>query len=594
MIVSGKQHTRSNYDKYPVVDVPDSWNDCVEGWESVAETLSDAVLRRANVDDKVVLCVDCYPGVDVEVIAGELSRRLSPASILFSESAFHASERIDGLVAPFLRENDNVFGRIADLTLADFFDSKKVDELRARIDSIESGIVLLVGCGARYVDRADILVYADMPRWEIQQRFRSNRTSNLGIDNKTERPGLQYRRAFFVDWKVCDRWKTATINQWDFVLETCSNQNPKLATAEVVRRGIRETAMRPFRVVPFFDPAPWGGQWMKDVCNLDPQVRNFGWCFDCVPEENSLLLGLGGIPFEIPSVNVVYAQPQLLLGKNILDRFGAEFPIRFDFLDTIGGGNLSFQVHPLEPYIRKHFGMSHTQDESYYILDAEEDATVYLGLREGIDPQAMRADLRNADRNAAHFDAEAYVNMFPAKKHDHFLIPAGTCHCSGKNAMVLEISATPFNFTFKMWDWGRPGLDGRPWPIHVEDGINNIQWDRTTSWVRNNLVNNIVPLESGDGWREEKTGLHELEFIETRRHWFTKKTPHHTRGTVHVLNLVQGNEVVVESPDGAFDPLVVHYAETFIVPASVGLYTIRPLDPSSGKTCATIKAYVRD
>ncbi len=95
------------------------------------------------------------------------------------------------------------------------------------------------------------------------------------------------------------------------------------------------------------------------------------------------------------------------------------------------------------------------------------------------------------------------------------------------------------------------------------------------------------------GWREERTGLHALEFIETRRHWFTANTTHDTQGTVNVLNLVEGEEVIVESPTGKFAPFIVHYAETFIVPAAVGPYTIRPHGPSLGKECGTIKAYVR-
>jgi len=62
---------------------------------------------------------------------------------------------------------------------------------------------------------------------------------------------------------------------------------------------------------------------------------------------------------------------------------------------------------------------------------------------------------------------------------------------------------------------------------------------------------------------------------------------------VNVLNLVEGREAIVESPTGAFAPFVVHYAETFVIPESVKEYTIRPYGESEGKTCGTIKAFVR-
>jgi mannose-6-phosphate isomerase class I len=325
-----------------------------------------------------------------------------------------------------------------------------------------------------------------------------------------------------------------------------------------------------------------------------------------VPEENSLLLGFGEgshavRDFEIPSLDVVFAHPRELLGDPVHGRFGAEFPIRFDFLDTIGGGHLSFQVHPLTEYIQENFGMHYTQDESYYMLDAEEGACVYLGLKPGVDGQQMIADLEKAQKptteGGAPFDADKYANRFPARRHDHFLIPAGTVHCSGSGSMVLEISATPYIFTFKLWDWNRMGLDGRPRPIHVNHGNHVIQWERDTEWTKKNLVNAVEVVAQGDGWVEERTGLHAREFIETRRHWFTGPVTHDTGGVlaggVHVLNLVEGEEAIVESPTGDFPPFIVHYAETFIVPAQVGPYTIRPHGKSEGMRCATMKAFVR-
>ena len=208
-------------------------------------------------------------------------------------------------------------------------------------------------------------------------------------------------------------------------------------------------------------------------------------------------------------------------------------------------------------------------------------------------PEEMINELNEAQNTGQPFDVEKFVNKWPAKKHDHYLIPNGTIHCSGSGAMVLEISATPSIFTFKLYDWGRLGLDGLPRPINIKHGSKVIQWERQTDLIRKDFINAVQPIAEGEGWREERTGLHENEFIETRRHWFTSTVTHPAGTGVNVLNLIEGEEAIVESPTGLFDPFVVHYAETFIIPASVGEYTIRPYGLAEGKECATIKAYVR-
>jgi mannose-6-phosphate isomerase class I len=488
---------------------------------------------------------------------------------------------------------DPVFGRMNDIDLQAFFDERGFRAAQEKVASWQTGLLLIVGVGAALIcPNPDTLIYADMARWEIQTRQRRNEIANLGSDNFTERPSLKYKRAFFVDWRAADRLKRQLLPKADFFLDTNSRE-PKLASGDCIREGLKKVTSRPFRVVPYFDPGPWGGHWMEEVCDLPHNAPNHAWCFDCVPEENSLLLGFGNVRIELPAINLTFLQPRELLGGDILSRFGAEFPIRFDFLDTMGGGNLSLQVHPRTEYIRQQFGMNYTQDESYYLLDAGEDGCVYLGLKTGANRDAVIRDLRAAQNGGPPFHAEEYVNRFPAHKHDHFLIPAGTIHCSGKNSMVLEISATPYIFTFKLWDWGRLGLNGMPRPIHLDHGIANIAWERQTEWVRRSLINRVEPVSQGPGWSEEHTGLHELEFIETRRTWFEGMVSHHTRETVNVLNLVAGREATVESPTGKFDPFVIHYAETFIVPAAVGEYTIRPSGESQGSKCGTIKAFVR-
>lgn len=578
--------TKYLYDKTPWIEVEGV---CVEGWNEVVSTLNEVAPNDGK--DRKIVVVECYPGVLHEELSGNL-QGINHDLFIDTRTLMLSEDEIRDLTWPDVTD-DTIFGYLTRLRLEQYFSEDAIEQARAMIDACK-GNVIVYGTGAALVcPESDCLVYADMARWEIQARQRLGLVNGVGVKDSDEAPGIQYKRGYFVDWRVCDHHKKSLFDKADFWLDTNKANNPKMIAGSVHLHALRNAVKQPFRVVPFFDPGPWGGQWMKEVCDLDRSKTNFAWCFDCVPEENSLLIHVDGKIVEIPSINLVFYQSKELLGEPVESRFGQEFPIRFDFLDTMKGGNLSLQVHPTTQYIRDQFGMYYTQDESYYILDADKNATVYLGVKNGVDPKEMIAALQEAQKGEAPFDTDRFINQFPAKKHDHFLIPNGTIHCSGADSMVLEISATPYIFTFKLWDWNRLGLDGKPRPINIKHGANVIQWNRDTDYCQSQLVNQVTPIAQGEGWREERTGLHENEFIETRRHWFTDAVTHHTGGGVNVLNLVEGDEAIVESPTGAFDPFVVHYAETFIIPAQLGEYTIKPYGQSEGKECATIKAYVR-
>jgi mannose-6-phosphate isomerase class I len=577
----------SNYDKFPSIRINEPV-ECGSGWESVCRVIKKQLDKKPG---NAIVVIDCYPGVLEE----EMIRHLQtlPGTFYFSKDCMLNETQIRELVYPDVTD-DAVFGYLTKLRLIQFFDPSKISALRKQIDQRPEPVIFLFGIGASllYPD-PDLIIYFDMPRWEAQLRFRRNEVSTRGVNNKTQPASLQYKQAFFVDWRVCDRHKKTLMDKWDWVVDSTQAENPKIIPGPALNKALQQTVARPFRMVPFFDPGPWGGQWLKTVCDLNPDEKNFAWGFDCVPEENSLLFQFGDFRFETPAINLVFSESKRLLGQAVQARFGDEFPIRFDFLDTMDGGNLSLQVHPTTEYAQENFGIHYTQDESYYILDAKEDACVYLGLEENISPDNMIRDLTESNKTGAPFDAERYAKKWSIKKHDHILIPAGTVHCSGKNSMVLEISATPYIFTLKLWDWGRMGLDGKPRPINIERGKEVIDWTFTPERTRRELKDVCEVVASGNGWTEERTGLHEREFIETRRHWFTKKVIHHTKGSVNVLNLIEGREAIVESPSDAFDPFIVHYAETFVIPEHVKEYSISPHGESAGKRLATIKAFVR-
>lgn len=455
-------NTNSNYDKFPVIQVSGEEQSCVVGWENITSKLR-SLLQQQN---KKILIIECYQGVYDNEVLEAIQTRFPKACIFKTASVMKEQNILYNAIKEDVTD-DEIFGYMTRYTMDVYFDTDKVEGMRELIATSSAEYVIVYGVGASYIWQNDsVIAYLDMARWEIQLRFRRNEVSNVGFENATQRTSLQYKQAFFVDWRICDRWKKQIMRQIDVFIDTNKAGEPKMVSAAALFKGLDIAASRPFRVVPYFDQGPWGGQWMKEICDLDREAVNYAWCFDCVPEENSLYLGFGDIYFEIPSIDLVFTHPVQLLGPNVYGRFGDEFPIRFDFLDTMEGGNLSLQVHPLVEYIQEKFGMHYTQEESYYILDAKEDAKVYLGVKEGTNPEDMISELRQAQKSGV-FDAEKYVGIYPVKKHDHVLIPPGTIHCSGSNSMVLEISATPYIFTFKLWDWGRVGLDGRPRPINI-------------------------------------------------------------------------------------------------------------------------------
>lgn len=564
----------SEFDKFPSTPAAGR---AFRGYPELRKELSFALK-----DERIVL-FEIYPGAREKEIKEQLISYLGFDEIIPIEDCAKPEEEINAWLHPFLTE-DRVFGIMTHFTIEQFYSSEKLVFLRKKIKKGEKRIAVY-GFGASLVSPSAPVVYFEMSRWEIQLRQRQG-MPNWHCHNGKEDSLKKYKRGFFVEWRTADRLKKKALPRSSYVIDTTIENDPKMVKTDDFFINLHKMPFHPFRLVPYYDPGVWGGQWMKEVCGLDPQSKNYAWSFDGVPEENALHFDFSGVIFEFPAIDLVFFEPVALLGPRVYGRFGTEFPIRFDMLDTMEGGNLSLQCHPLTEYIQDKYGMNYTQDESYFILDAKADSCVYLGVKTGVDKKKMLKELEESEKGLHPFEAEKFVNKFPAKKFDHFLIPGGTIHCSGADTMVLEISATPYIFTFKMWDWGRLGLDGKPRPIHVHEAEESIQFERDTDFAKRELIDHFETL----GPQETRTGLHPLEFIETRLYTFKDKVDLVSPGSFSMCNLVQGQGVLIESEDGSFAPYKVNYAETFIIPE--GVKKFRFVSPQ-GEEIKIIRAYVR-
>ncbi|MDR2474213.1 MAG: ROK family protein [Tannerella sp.] len=502
----------------------------------------------------------------------ELLKHKKNICIYSSDAAMKSEEELKAMIIKYLGDDDSIFGKITDLTLADWFDAVKLTNIKPNPDA---DINILIGCGAALAGWDAPIFYVDLPKNELQFRMRAGTASNLGFKKHTEKQTDfkdMYKQAFFVDWIVLNRHKASLLPQIEVVIDAQRPDNHLFMKGDDLRSGLSAMSHNFFRVRPWFESGAWGGQWMKNHFEgLNKEAENLAWSFELMVAENGLMFESDGYRLEVSFDFLMFNNFRDVLG-DCADRFGYDFPIRFDFLDTIDGGNLSVQCHPRPEYIKSEFGMPFTQDETYYILDCKNNPKVYLGFREGVEKDEFHKALIDSQKNGKEIDIDRYVRSFRAKKHDLFLIPNGTVHASGKDNLVLEISSAPYIFTFKMYDWMRLDLDGLPRPINIEHGIKNLYFERQGNSVEDELICKPYIISDMDGVKIEHLPTHKEQFYDVMRYSFDNKIDIETGGKFHVWMLVEGVSVTIETAAGMRQRF--NFAETFVIPASSGSYSI--------------------
>jgi mannose-6-phosphate isomerase class I len=569
------------------------------------QTLTSAVAKRLAQPAPAsqmphVVCFDLYHSPDMEVFLAQFraawETAYGPATWIDTRPALKESAVLARELQEFLTE-DPVFGRVCDRDLTLFFHAGRwqtlIETVQAALQSTDGGPIFIMGPGAllsplRFY--SDVALYAAVPRETIFFASEAGVGRNLG-DDQDRGKWPRYKRSFYIDWPVQDRHFFAVLPACDFLIDMHDVARPAFVDARLFLEGLADAAQRPFRVHSIFMPGVWGGHRLQHLIpGLPSEWPNCAWGFELVAPENSVTFELGDASMRVPFNLFMHFQAARILGRDNHRRFGDFFPIRFDFLDTIEGTNLSLQVHPPDAYINAHFREPFAQHEMYYILESRPGAKVYLGLQEATSRESFLNDVAHAQSQHIPFEITKHVNAWDAAQGDLFVIPAGTVHCSGANNLVLEISATPYIYTFKLYDYLRPDLDGQPRPISYQRAFEVIDFHRKTGWVREHLLAKPRCLAEGQGWRRLLLTDTDLVFHSVERIEMTTSYIDTTEfDGVHVLCVVEGQGArVVRETDGA--ALELSYAETIIIPGACGPYRLEPIGEAEVKV---VKSYVR-
>ena len=216
--------------------------------------------------------------------------------------------------------------------------------------------------------------------------------------------------------------------------------------------------METIKLTPACKDYLWGGEKLRQDYGIQSQLHPLAeaWVLSCHPDGPSVV-ATGPLAGKTLPEYIQEKGPGCL-GADC-EKF-TDFPILAKFIDA--KGDLSIQVHPSNEYALAHehqFGKT----EMWYVLDCEPGATLYYGFQHQISREEFQQRIQDNTLTEV-------LNAVPVEKGDLFFIPAGTLHAIRKGIVVAEIQQNS-NVTYRIYDYGRVGADGKPRQLHIQQAL---------------------------------------------------------------------------------------------------------------------------
>jgi mannose-6-phosphate isomerase class I len=571
----------------------------ITGTKKSAEYFAEFLQKSAEeAQSKVVIAaVDGYISARTKQFSNMVSQHLSAKQVKIKvidfTSLYKASEVLEKELTPYLEENREkdpvlLFGKLFKGKYEDLVDATKLASLRKELEDAKKGgkvaeVIVVTGCGAALDTLRPLyntILFMDVTPKKAILRGKEGEFANIG-DTVPKPVKALLRRCYYVDFEVAGHLRGELLKngQADFYAASDDPENIKLIPKETLNEILGTLSKYPVRCKPVYIEGVWGGHYITKLRNLPSSMKNCAWVFDLIPLEVSIVLESGETKLEFPFFTFVQKEGKAIMGEETVKKFHGYFPVRFNYDDTFhSSGNMSIQVHSGHDYNIQNYGEYGRQDESYYVVATGHDAKTYVGFNENCDPDEFIALAKKSEKDFTPVDYEKYINYVESKPGVQVMLPAGTIHSSGRNQLILEIgSLTIGSYTYKMYDYLRADLDGKPRPIHTYHGERVLCKERKTNWVNQNIVQAPSELRKGDGWREYVVGDSDMLYFSLRRLEFEKQIQDNTDGVFHVLTLVDGERVKIASDSNPDYFFIQDYLDMVIVPANMGSYTITNL-----------------
>ena len=302
--------------------------------------------------------------------------------------------------------------------------------------------------------------------------------------------------------------------------------------------------LEPIFFKPSYKEVVWGGNNIKTFFHRNIEGNNIGESWELSAHKNGLSI-IKNKEYNNESLLDLYndksKRKEIFGNKSInIDRF----PILAKFIDA--QQNLSIQVHPDDAYARKYENDS-GKTEVWYIMDCKEDAKLVYGFKDNVTQENLKNAMNNIEENVK------YVNV---KKGDFISIPAGTIHAICGGIMLCEIQQSS-DVTYRVYDWNRIGLDGKPRQLHTQKALDVIN------------VNNNTKIHNYYNFKETQNIYNSKNFNIDLVNVKENLTTHSNEESFNAYIVLEGSGKV-KSNNFEND---LQKGSTFLIPAELGVYT---------------------